>query len=204
MKALAERLSDRAVRSASGCLLWNGSLRRGGYGVMITGSRSDGSRQSKLVHRVAWEVVNGSIPDGLDVLHRCDVPNCIKVFACSYCIRSRDACSVCEGHLFLGTHRDNNLDRHLKGRTASGNVSGRRRKPENFVTNRPRGDSHGNRKLDGLDVLEIRRRAASGESRASLQAAFDMSKTQIARIIRCEHWKENYEGEVRTTTTGNS
>lgn len=53
----------------------------------------------RLVHRVAWTVAYGSIPDGLCVLHHCDNPPCVR-----------------PDHLFLGTVIDNNADRDAKGR----------------------------------------------------------------------------------------
>lgn len=63
------------------------------------GSVKCGDRGALLVHRVAWELVRGSIPDGLDVLHSCDVRLCAK-----------------PDHLFLGTHLDNMRDMISKGR----------------------------------------------------------------------------------------
>jgi len=85
------------------CVLWTKYRNRGGYGVTGTGSRTDGSRRSVLAHRLAWEKMYGLVPDGLAVLHRCDVPSCVNV-----------------EHLFLGTWADNNHDRDAKGRTARG------------------------------------------------------------------------------------
>lgn len=52
-----------------------------------------------LAHRVAWMEAHGPIPDGLDVCHHCDVPNCRNV-----------------DHLFLGTHAENMADMVRKGR----------------------------------------------------------------------------------------
>lgn len=61
-------------------------------------------------HRLSWQLFNGPIPNGLCVLHTCDVPRCVN-----------------PDHLFLGTIRDNNRDRFKKGRCAKGNTSGRSR-----------------------------------------------------------------------------
>jgi hypothetical protein len=47
--------------------------------------------------------VNGAIPDGVQVLHRCDNPECINV-----------------KHLFLGTISDNMNDMYAKGRHGPG------------------------------------------------------------------------------------
>lgn len=59
-------------------------------------------------HRVAWEMAHGPIPLGLEVLHRCDRPWCVR-----------------PDHLNLGTHQDNMHDMARKGRSTASDGRGR-------------------------------------------------------------------------------
>lgn len=79
------------------CWLWDGPVNNQGYGVL---SQSAIPRKA-LAHRAAYEAMHGPIPDGLCVLHRCDVPLCLR-------------------HLFLGTQADNMRDMTSKGRGRRG------------------------------------------------------------------------------------
>ena len=78
----------------TGCWLWAGSGSIHGYGQFhpIRGL-------TRAAHRMSWEIYNGSIPDGLCVLHHCDVRCCVN-----------------PQHLFLGTKKDNTRDMFAKGR----------------------------------------------------------------------------------------
>jgi len=80
----------------SGCWLWTGACVDSGYGVIRYG-------KSLRAHRVSWQIHNGPIPEGMGVLHRCDVPCCVN-----------------PAHLFLGTDGDNVRDRDKKNRQARG------------------------------------------------------------------------------------
>lgn len=94
LRTTLERLLAKSEYiTESGCLIWLGSTNNDGYGRMRTNSIKHGT------HRLMWEAKNGPIPDGLCVLHRCDVPSCINI-----------------NHLFLGTHKDNVQDAIKKGR----------------------------------------------------------------------------------------
>lgn len=83
------------VRRDEACWEWQAARNSGGYGWFRFGP----SRTSTGAHRVAYELVNGPIPAGLGVLHRCDNPPCCN-----------------PAHLFLGTNQDNVTDKVNKGR----------------------------------------------------------------------------------------
>lgn len=78
----------------SGCWIWeNGQY--GGYGVVGIGPE----RKTRRASRVAYEQFVGPIPEGMQVLHKCDVKMCVN-----------------PRHLFLGSITDNMRDMIRKGR----------------------------------------------------------------------------------------
>lgn len=96
-KSLADRLWSRTKKTES-CWLWMGSPDKFGYGKLVVRKGIE-----KGAHRISWELAHGPIPDGLLVLHKCDVPNCVN-----------------PDHLFLGTYKDNKADCISKGRHSHG------------------------------------------------------------------------------------
>lgn len=92
--ALFARLEKRVAVDEAGCWKFIGCITPRGYGaVQLRGSKVG-------AHRAMWQAVNGQIPSGMLICHRCDVPDCIN-----------------PDHLFLGTSLDNNRDRAQKGRS---------------------------------------------------------------------------------------
>ena len=85
-----DELADR-VRREGACARWAGSHNSKGYGNFYDRS----ARSNRGVHRVAWELVNGPIPDGLEVHHECHVRDCVNV-----------------AHLALLTPEENKADQH--------------------------------------------------------------------------------------------
>lgn len=54
------------------CWLWTGALTRGDYGTISVNGRD------RAVHRVAYEILVGPIPDGLQLDHLCGVRRCVN------------------------------------------------------------------------------------------------------------------------------
>jgi len=90
---MEERFWTYVQKSENGCWIWSGTRTKFGHGMFSV----DGKQV--YTHRLSWEMHNGPIPDGLHVLHRCDVPSCVR-----------------PDHLFLGTQADNIRDMVEKGR----------------------------------------------------------------------------------------
>jgi 4-alpha-glucanotransferase len=55
------------------CIVWIGRHDNDGYGNFWTGNRTEGA------HRVAWKLVHGPIPAGLQVDHLCRNRACVNV-----------------------------------------------------------------------------------------------------------------------------
>lgn len=94
LATLPVRLESGIIRlTECGCWIWMGSLDPGGYGTIKTFGKNE------KTHRASWKAFVGPIPDGLKVLHTCDIRCCIN-----------------PDHLFIGTQADNVADMIAKGR----------------------------------------------------------------------------------------
>jgi len=81
------------VNKTDSCWLWNAGKTPNGYGHLKV------NQVQYLAHRYSWLLHKGEIPDGLCVLHKCDVKECVN-----------------PDHLWLGTKGDNWRDCIAKGR----------------------------------------------------------------------------------------
>lgn len=90
---LKAKLFHQCRLGESGCWLWIGATNGKGYGMfnMVNNTR--------LTHRVSYEVFVGPIPEGLHILHACDTPSCIN-----------------PAHLRPGTVKENMADRDSRKR----------------------------------------------------------------------------------------
>lgn len=173
---VAERLAYWSMPvPESGCVIWFGATRGYRYGQINVEGRHRGA------HQVAWELANGMpVPQGMGVLHKCDVTFCIN-----------------PDHLFLGTPLDNARDKEAKGRgnQPSGLRHGRYTKP--WRTSRgdrhyrhlnpelSQGEANGRAKLTEVQVREIRM-SPLGCYRASRH--YGVSTTTIKNIRKGKLW----------------
>lgn len=145
------------------CWLWTGHKIPRGYGRLRLNGRLI------LAHRVAYELEIGPVPNGLLVLHHCDVRACVN-----------------PAHLFLGTHADNAADRDAKGRQAKGNRHGNYTKPWAV----PRGE-----KAAGATTTDANARAiiaawlAHNGTHEEIAKRHSVSVRTMRSIVYGEKWK---------------
>jgi len=148
-KTVLDRFNDKYIPEPnSGCWIWVGTINRNGYGEM----RHLGyPGQTVAAHRLSYELFLGPI-NNLCVCHRCDVRSCVN-----------------PDHLFLGTIKDNTLDRDKKGRGAKGFKIGK--------------------KLTDADVIRIRElRFVDGMRFKEISKLFKVSSKNIEHIIYGDSW----------------
>lgn len=65
-----------ALPDERGCAIWTASKDQHGYGKFTHGPRGRGRFYSRA-HRVAFTIVNGPIPDGFQLDHKCHTESCV-------------------------------------------------------------------------------------------------------------------------------
>lgn len=158
--ALLERFW-RYVRKTEGCWEWTGGRFQSslGYGQFRVGKRK------VRAHRFAWQITNGSIPNGMRICHKCDNPTCCN-----------------PTHLFMGTDADNIADRGRKGRTKNGS----RQFPELWSAER-----NPAAKVNWAAVHEIRLGRLRGRTLSQLSTQYGISISQVRNIVNNTNWRVN-------------
>jgi len=90
---IPKRFRGRIMVDEKGCWIWTGAIGSGGYGRIRRKGKNTGA------HRVMFEALASSIPDGAILRHKCDVPRCVN-----------------PQHLLLGVYEDNTRDMIERGR----------------------------------------------------------------------------------------
>lgn len=137
------------------CHLWTDHIKASGYGEFRATAKN-----RVQAHRFAYELTNGSIPDEMLVLHRCDVRACVN-----------------PSHLFVGTQADNIHDMMQKNR-------------DNFVAPPPlQGSQNKAAKLTEEQVAEIRQLLDKGFTYQAIMDAYHISKNTVYNIKARANWK---------------
>lgn len=142
------------VVKTNDCWLWIGSHQSDGYGTYWD------SEQGKVVlaHRYIWTEYNGIIPGGMNILHKCDVPPCVR-----------------PDHLFMGTQGDNIIDMYNKGRGNREHINMGSRNGGAKIT------------PDIVKIIR-QLYSAGGISQQAIANLFGLSQSHIGTIVRGEHW----------------
>lgn len=153
LRELENRIITRTLKQGD-CYEWQGALTYNGYGrIGVNG-------KVQRVHRVAYELAHGPIPEGIVVCHRCDNPRCCN-----------------PDHLFLGTTQENVDDKVRKNR----------HKP--FTSEQVIGEKNPRALLTAADVTKIRKRyARSGVTLKQLANEYGVHFDTISKVINHVTW----------------
>lgn len=113
-----------------------------------------------LCHRFSYELEYGPIPEGLDILHKCDNPPCVN-----------------PAHLFAGTHKENMNDRDRKGRLGVEKRLGENAGSAILTEEQVR------------EIRSIYRKGVIGKGTYVIARKFGVSASTIYAIVKGEHWR---------------
>lgn len=157
-------LTDRFwsyVERGPGCWMWQAHRDEFGYGTLGRGGRNAGHI---LAHRLSWQIHNGPIPEGLNVLHHCDNPPCVN-----------------PEHLFTGTRPDNSADMVSKGRAANGLT----KKDAKLTPNQVR---EARRRAAAWGWPEVTSRRGSRDSFARIARDFGVTDSTVRDAVKRVTW----------------
>lgn len=159
-------------RSLGPCIEWTGRRTAAGYGRV----------RQHYAHRVAYAMYHGPIPDGMEVMHRCDNPGCVN-----------------PEHLCLGSHSDNMADMARKGRQSRGarhgasvraGLPGPAAMSAAMKVRAARGERQHCARLTSAQVTEIRARyAAGGCSWSQLAREYGVATATIQDVLQRKTWR---------------
>lgn len=80
------------------CIVWTGTLTYDGYGQLWTG------KQAERAYRVAWQLLHGPIPKGLQIDHLCRNRACVNVAHLRVCTAREN--TLAPGSLSAANHKN--------------------------------------------------------------------------------------------------
>lgn len=159
-QTVAEWLAKHVERAGEGeC--WpahGGGYNKRGWHVTF---KAEGKRH--MAHRAAWEQVNGPIPAGMCILHKCDNPKCCN-----------------PEHLALGTQSDNAKDmwRKKRGRVTGDSRRGVRLGPSPH------------RRLTPEQVSAVFEKYSQGWTQKAIAAELGVTDVTVSKILRGRTYPE--------------
>jgi len=185
---LWERILERITLHPSGCWLWPKAKDKKGYGGIGTGSRLNGTQRSQQVHRVAYEVFVGPIPEGMTIDHTCETKLCVNpehlepVTNAENKRRGGDRMKHCRrGHERNEMNTYIQTNGHRQCRVCKREEPGYQAK----LTKAP----PKNVKLTSEVAEEIRAKyAVGGISQAALGTMYGVAQMTISKLVRGESW----------------
>lgn len=167
-----------ASGGSDSCWNWTGGKFWCGYGSFAVQSKTwfvqgvgfcESTKKQWYAHRLSYTISVGQIPEGVQVLHKCDNRACVN-----------------PKHLFLGHNSDNVRDKVLKGRQSRGE-----KHSIAVRASQPRGENAPTSKLTSQQVLEIRSKykpRTRGFGPVSLAKAYGVSAQSIQGIVNRKFW----------------
>lgn len=148
------------IKGTNDCWNWKSSKDKDGYGKYKM------DKKYYRAHRYAYVLEFGSIPTGLNVLHRCDNPSCCN-----------------PNHLWVGTVADNNHDAQAKGRSSYAQAI-------NFLSGNDlqKGSNSWKTNLTEVIVLQIRQERANGVKLQELADRYGVAERTIEGIVYRKTW----------------
>jgi hypothetical protein len=135
-KPVSERFWSKVSTQANGCMEWQGSKTKGGYGVFAVDASHESTKD--MAHRWAYENQVGTIPPGLDIDHLCRNRACVNPSHLEPVTRAeniRRAAAVkteCpSGHPYTEENTHRNSVGHRKCRTCTAERDAARRDEKN-------------------------------------------------------------------------
>jgi len=189
------------VQKTDGCWIWQGRLTSGtGYGAFELNGKTRGA------HRVAYELVKGAVPEGLELDHLCRNRACVNPDHLEPVTRRenirRGANMILRSHCKHG-HEFTPDNTHINGR---GHQVCRACHRLRYARTHPRleyhrsvGERNPSAKLTEDQVLTIRHLYDSGQVRSMRQLArqFNVNRVTIRHVIRRETWAHLVAGTRR-------
>jgi HNH endonuclease len=139
------------------CHIWQHHVGKNGYGQ----SQDSISGKVRGAYVLAWEQLNGLVPEGFEVCHTRDVRSCINIL-----------------HLFLGTRAENLQDMRDKGRHSYPPVLFGEEHPKHKLSD------------EDVRKIKSEYSGERGQ-KAELARKYNVSKTQIGYILSGKQRKSN-------------